>query len=58
LTQITNEDVYAAAFWYAVGIISGFDYYSSIPPDEIANDIIQRATDVIIQHRLENEQNG
>jgi hypothetical protein len=55
LTQITNEEVYSAAFWYAVGIISGFDYYTSIPVEEIANDIIQRATDVIVQHRLENK---
>jgi hypothetical protein len=53
LTQITNEEIYSAAFWYAVGIISGFDYYSEIHVEEIANDIIQRATDIIIQHRKE-----
>ena len=52
MTAITNEDLYSAAFYYAVGIISGFDYYSEMHPEEIASNILQRAEDIIAQHRM------
>jgi hypothetical protein len=54
LIQITNEDLYSAAFYYAVGIISGMPYYENMHPEEIANNILLRAEDVINQYRLEN----
>ena len=55
MTAITSEDLYSAAFYYAVGIISSFDYYSDLPPDEIARNILQRAQDIIIQNRTQKE---
>lgn len=48
MTQITNEELYTTAFYYAVGIISGFPYYEDIHPDELVDDILQRAKDILL----------
>jgi hypothetical protein len=47
LIQITSEDLYKTAFYYAVGIISSFPYYEEMHPEEITDQIIQRAVDII-----------
>jgi hypothetical protein len=49
MTQITNEQLYSTAFYYAVGIISGFPYYEDMDVSDIISDILQRAKDIIIQ---------
>lgn len=49
MTQITNEELYSTAFYYAVGIISGFPYYEDMNPEELANDILQRAKDILLE---------
>jgi hypothetical protein len=48
MTQITNEHLYSTAFYYAVGIISGFPYYEDMDVSDIISDILQRAKDIII----------
>lgn len=47
MTQITNEQMYANAFYYAVGIISTFPYYEEISPEEIAEQILQSVLDIM-----------
>lgn len=56
MTQITNEELYGTAFYYAVGIISGFPYYEDIEPEEIAEDILQRAEDILLEMRRNYEE--
>lgn len=55
MTQITNEDLFSSAFYYAVGIISGFPYYEEMNPEDIVDDILQRAKDIILNHRRASE---
>lgn len=56
MTQITNEELYSTAFYYAVGIISGFPYYEDIEAEEIAEDILQRAEDILLEMRRNYEE--
>lgn len=47
MIQITSEELYKTAFFYAVGIISTFPYYEEIHSEEIADHLIQRAFDLL-----------
>lgn len=58
MTAITNEELFSAAFYYAVGIISGFPYYEDQHPEDIIDNILQRAEDIILEHRRNNEQDS
>jgi hypothetical protein len=51
VTQITNEELYETAFYYAVGVISGMPYYEDIPEEELVYGILQRAEDIILERR-------
>lgn len=55
MEAITNEELFSSAFYYAVGIISGFPYYEDMHPEDIVNDILQRAEDVILDYRSNRE---
>lgn len=57
MTQITNEELYGTAFYYAVGIISGFPYYEDMHPEELANNILQRAKDILLEMHSFYEEN-
>ena len=56
MTQITNEELYEIGFYYAVGIISGFPYYEDIPEEELVQNILQRAEDIILERRRNYEE--
>lgn len=53
MTQITNEKLYVTAFYYAVGIISTFPYYEELHPEEIAENILQRAEDILLGNEVD-----
>lgn len=56
MTQITNEELFQMAFYYAVGIISGMEYYEDIPETDLVDDILQRAEDIILEQRRNHEE--
>lgn len=56
MTQITNEELFQMAFYYAVGILSGMEYYEDIPETDLVDDILQRAEDIILEQRRNHEE--
>lgn len=42
-----SEQLYSTALHYAVGIISTFPYYEEMHPEEILENILERAKDIL-----------
>ena len=42
-----DGDLYKCAFYYAVGILSAMPYYEKMHPEEIVDNILQRAIDLL-----------
>lgn len=51
----SEQDLYEIAFYYAIGILSTFEWYEDIHPEEIANDILMRASDIILERKSEKD---
>lgn len=54
---MSEESLYKAAFYYAVGIISTFEWYEDIPPEEISSNILTRAAEILAQHGDDEQEN-
>ena len=56
MTQITNEELYSTAFHYVVGVLSGMEYYEDISVEELIFGFLQRAEDILTEHRNDYEE--